>query len=203
MTTRHMTAAAVIGFLGNELVAIFRIRVGREIGSAALEADGLHARTDGLTSLAVLVGAVGVWLGFPRADPIVGLLITIPILLVVRDAAKAVWERLMDAVDPNVVDTVERTARTVAGALAIHDVRVRWLGHNLEAELHADVDSQITTAAGICAVLDLHVAGRLSRRGLVRQEQVRLEDFLANRFGEYYESRTATRFSSGVVGEEQ
>jgi len=62
---------------------------------------------------------------------------------------------------------------------------------------------QITTAAGICAVLDLHVAGRLPRRGLVRQEQVRLEDFLANRFGEYYESRSATRFSSGVVGEDE
>jgi saccharopine dehydrogenase-like NADP-dependent oxidoreductase len=62
---------------------------------------------------------------------------------------------------------------------------------------------QITTAAGICAVLDLHVAGRLPRRGLVRQEQVRFEDFLANRFGEYYESRSATRFSSGVVGEDE
>ena len=142
-----VVAAAVIGFLGNELVAIFRIRVGREIGSAALEADGYHARTDGLTSLAVLVGAAGVWLGFPQADPIVGLLITIPILLVVRDAAKAVWERLMDAVDPGVVDKVERTAREVDGALAIHDVRVRWLGHNLEAELHADVDSQLSTAS--------------------------------------------------------
>jgi cation diffusion facilitator family transporter len=143
-----VVAAAVIGFLGNELVALFRIRVGREIGSAALEADGYHARTDGLTSLAVLVGAAGVWLDFPQADPIVGLLITIPILLVVRDAARAVWERLMDAVDPQVVDQIERTARGVDGALLIHDVRVRWLGHNLEAELHADVDSQITTAAG-------------------------------------------------------
>jgi cation diffusion facilitator family transporter len=139
-------AAAVIGFLGNELVAIFRIRVGREIGSAALEADGYHARTDGLTSLAVLLGALAVWAGYPIADPIVGLLITIPILLVVRDAAKAVWERLMDAVDPALVDAVERNAREVAGVLAIHDVRIRWLGHNLEAELYADVDSQTSTA---------------------------------------------------------
>jgi cation diffusion facilitator family transporter len=138
--------AAVIGFLGNELVAIFRIRVGREIGSAALEADGQHARTDGLASLAVLVGAIAVWAGYQQADPIVGLLITIPILLVVFGAAKSVWERLMDAVDPGLVDSVERTARQADGALAIHDVRVRWLGHNLEAELYADVDSQLTTA---------------------------------------------------------
>jgi len=138
--------AAVVGFLGNELVAIFRIRIGREIGSAALEADGLHARTDGLTSLAVLVGAIGVWLGYPRADPIVGLLITIPILQVVWGAARTIWERLMDAVDPALVDAVERDATKVAGVAHVHDVRVRWLGHSLEAELHAGVDSQISTA---------------------------------------------------------
>ena len=142
-----VVAAAVIGFLGNELVAIFRIRVGREIGSAALEADGLHARTDGLTSLAVLVGAIGVWLGFPQADPIVGLLIAIPILQVVWGAAKTIWERLMDAVDPSLVDAVERGAARVEGVRRVHDVRVRWLGHNLEAELYADVDAQLSTAA--------------------------------------------------------
>jgi cation diffusion facilitator family transporter len=139
--------ASVVGFLGNELVAIFRIRVGREIGSAALEADGLHARTDGLTSLAVLFGAIGVWLGYPRADPIVGLLITIPILQVVWGAARTIWERLMDAVDPALVDAVEQNAARIVGVERIHDVRVRWLGHNLEAELHADVDSQLSTAA--------------------------------------------------------
>jgi cation diffusion facilitator family transporter len=138
--------AAVIGFLGNELVALFRIRVGREIGSAALEADGLHARTDGLTSLAVLVGAIGVWLGYPQADPIIGLLITLPILQVVWGAAKTIWERLMDAVDPAFVDAVERAASGTAGVEHVHDVRVRWLGHNLEAELHAGVDAALPTA---------------------------------------------------------
>lgn len=141
-----VAAAAIVGFLGNELVAVFRIRIGREIGSAALEADGLHARTDGLTSLAVLIGAIGVWLGYPRADPIVGLLITIPILQVVWGAAKTIWERLMDAVDPKFVDAVERAAGKTGGVKSIHDVRVRWLGHNLEAELHADVDAQLSTA---------------------------------------------------------
>ncbi|RWF45201.1 MAG: cation transporter, partial [Mesorhizobium sp.] len=69
-----LAAAGVIGFLGNEAVAVFRIRVGRQINSAALIADGYHARTDGLTSLAVVAGAVGVWLGYPLADPIIGLL---------------------------------------------------------------------------------------------------------------------------------
>ena len=142
-----VVVASVIGFLGNELVALFRIRVGRAIGSAALEADGLHARTDGLTSLAVLVGAIGVWLGYPRADPIIGLLITIPILQVVWGAARTIWERLMDAVDPALVDAVEREATRIDGVQRVHDVRVRWLGHSLEAELHADVNSQLSTAA--------------------------------------------------------
>ena len=81
-----VAAAALVGFAGNELVARYRISIGRRIGSAALVADGLHARTDGFTSLAVLLGAGGVALGWRQADPIVGLLITIAILGVLRSA---------------------------------------------------------------------------------------------------------------------
>src|SRR5262249_35335624 len=93
-----VAAASIVGFLGNELVARYRIRTGERIGSAALTADGYHARTDGLTSLAVLVGAAGVWLGFPQADPLVGLLITGAILLILKDATVQIWHRLMDSV---------------------------------------------------------------------------------------------------------
>ena len=89
-----VAAASVIGFLGNEMVAVFRIRVGRDIGSAALVADGYHARTDGWTSPAVLLGAVGVWLGYPLADPVVGLLITVAILGIVWQSGKLVFTRL-------------------------------------------------------------------------------------------------------------
>jgi cation diffusion facilitator family transporter len=137
--------AAVIGSVGNEAVAVFRIRVGREIGSAALIADGQHARIDGLTSLAVLVGALGVWAGFSLADPLVGLLITVIILFVVKDTALTMWRRLMDAVDPSVVDDIERTAAAVPGVEGVHDVRVRWLGHKLQTELHAIVDEELPT----------------------------------------------------------
>jgi cation diffusion facilitator family transporter len=139
--------AAVVGFLGNEAVAQLRIRVGREIGSAALVADGQHARVDGFTSLAVLVGAVGVLAGFPLADPIVGLLITIAILFIVRDAARTMWRRLMDAVDPELVDGIERTAAGIPGVEGVHDVRVRWLGHLLASELHITVDETLSTRA--------------------------------------------------------
>jgi cation diffusion facilitator family transporter len=137
--------AAVVGFVGNEAVAAFRIRVGREIGSAALIADGQHARVDGLTSLAVLVGALGVWAGLSLADPLVGLFITLAILFIVKDTALTMWRRLMDAIEPGVVDGIERVAGTVPGAEGVHDVRVRWLGHKLQAELHVTVDEELPT----------------------------------------------------------
>jgi cation diffusion facilitator family transporter len=143
-----VAAAAVIGFLGNEAVAIFRIRVGREIGSAALIADGLHARIDGLTSLAVLVGAMGVWAGFPLADPIIGLIITAAILRITWNATKFMWYRMMDAVEPEIVDMVENTALAIEGVQDVHDIRCRWVGHQLHASIHIQVDAQTNVAAG-------------------------------------------------------
>jgi cation diffusion facilitator family transporter len=143
-----VAAAALVGFIGNELVAHYRIRVGREIGSAALVADGLHARTDGLTSLAVLLGAGGVALGFDLADPIVGLAITVAIVAVLRDAAREVYRRLMDAVDPDLVDRVEAVLRGTPGVREVGQVRLRWIGHQLRAECEVVVDSNLTVARG-------------------------------------------------------
>jgi len=139
-----LAAAGFVGFVGNELVARYRIKVGREIGSAALVADGLHARTDGFTSLAVVLGAAGVALGFPAADPVIGLLITVAILFVLRDAAKEVFRRLMDAVDPATVELAERTARSAPGIAGVREVRMRWIGHALRAELAIQVDNTLT-----------------------------------------------------------
>jgi cation diffusion facilitator family transporter len=143
-----VAAAAIIGFLGNEAVAIFRTRVGRQIGSAALVADGLHARTDGFTSLGVLVGVMGVALGFPLADPLMGFAIGVAILIVVWNAARDMWYRLMDAVDPAVGRSIAEVARSVPGVLAVHDVTVRWLGHRQRAELNIDVAGDLSTVQG-------------------------------------------------------
>ncbi len=136
--------AALAGFTGNELVARYRIRVGRKIGSAALVADGLHARTDGFTSLAVLLGVGGVALGWDWADPAVGLLITVVILAVLRQAGREIYRRLMDAVDPAVVDQAEQTLRGTAGVLDVGQVRLRWIGHRLRAECEVIVDADLT-----------------------------------------------------------
>ncbi|EFL21551.1 cation efflux system protein [Streptomyces himastatinicus ATCC 53653] len=136
--------AAVVGFIGNEWVARYRIGVGRKIGSAALVADGLHARTDGFTSLAVLAGAGGAALGWRLADPIVGLLITGAILLVLKDAAREVFRRLMDSVDPALIDTGEEAVRGVPGVLEVTELRMRWIGHKLRAEATVEVDGDLS-----------------------------------------------------------
>lgn len=138
-----VAAAGLVGFAGNEWVAVLRIRVGREINSAALIADGYHARTDGLTSLAVVLGAAGVWLGFPLADPVVGLLITIAIFGIVWQSSKAVLTRMLDGVEPSVLDEIRHAATHVPGIAAVLDVRARWLGHRLTAELDAAVDGDL------------------------------------------------------------
>jgi len=143
----YVAAAGLLGFAGNELVARYRISVGRRIGSAALVADGLHARTDGFTSLAVLVGAGGAGLGWRWADPIVGLLITAAIVLVLRDAAREIYRRLMDAVDPTLVDRAETCLRETPGVLDVGSVRMRWIGHRLHAETEITVGGDLSLAA--------------------------------------------------------
>ncbi len=137
-------AAAIVGALGNEVVAQYRIRVGRRIGSAALEADGLHARTDGITSLLVLVGAIGVVLGIPWADPAMGLLITVAIVVVLFRTMRSVGQRLLDAVDPEVVAQIADTVGAVHGVLAVSEVRARWAGHRLLAQVRLTVGADLT-----------------------------------------------------------
>ncbi|WP_123023352.1 cation diffusion facilitator family transporter [Mycolicibacterium stellerae] len=135
-----VAVAGLVGFLGNEAVALYRIRTGRRIGSAALVADGLHARTDGFTSLAVLASAGGVAAGFPLADPMVGIVITVAILAVLRAAARDVFRRLMDGVDPELVDAAEAALASRPGVKAVRSVRMRWIGHRLHADAELDVE---------------------------------------------------------------
>ena len=139
-------AASIIGFLGNEAVAQFRINIGKEIGSAALVADGRHSRVDGFTSLAVLFGALGVKLGFPAADPIVGLLITLAIFGIVLQASREVFSRVMDAVDPHVIDEIAHVAAGVEKVKSVHDIRARWLGHEILVDLSIGVNRELSVA---------------------------------------------------------
>ncbi|MSR77497.1 MAG: cation transporter [Candidatus Omnitrophica bacterium] len=136
--------ASIIGFLGNEAVAIFRIKVGKEIGSAALVADGYHARIDGFTSLAVLAGTLGVWMGYPLADPMTGLLITVVILKIVWDSAKLVFTRLLDGVEPEIIDEIRHAVTHVPQVHEVTEVRARWIGHRIHAELNIAIASDLS-----------------------------------------------------------
>ncbi|MCQ1536566.1 cation transporter [Methanosarcina sp. KYL-1] len=143
-----VAVAAIIGCIGNEVVAQFRMKVGKEIGSAALIADGYHARVDGFTSLAVLIGAVGVWLGYPIIDSLIGMLITIAILKIVLDSSRLVFTRLLDGVEPEILDKVKNVAECADGVCEVTDVRVRWIGHRLHAEINASVDPSLSVEEG-------------------------------------------------------
>jgi cation diffusion facilitator family transporter len=155
-------AAGLVGFVGNELVARYRIRVGRSIGSAALVADGRHARTDGITSLAVVAGAIGVAAGVPAADPIAGLLITVAILGVLRNAARDIGRRLMDSVDPGLVDQVEAVVLSVDGVEQVESVRIRWVGHELRAEALIVSDGQLSLSGA-------HAIAEVARHHLLHE----------------------------------
>ncbi|GAB3571025.1 cation diffusion facilitator family transporter [Arthrobacter alkaliphilus] len=125
-------AAGVTGFAGNEIVAVYRIRVGRQIGSAALVADGVHARIDGFTSLAVVLGAGGVLLGLPLADPIVGLLISAAILVLLWGTVRSIGRRLMDGVEPELLDSAQAALEMAPGVLSVPKLQLRWVGHRLQ-----------------------------------------------------------------------
>lgn len=143
-------AAGVIGFAGNEAVAVYRIRVGRRIGSAALVADGVHARTDGFTSLAVVFGAIGVMLGFPLADPIVGLLISAAIIVLLVGTVRSIGGRLMDRIEPALVDRAEAALRSTPGVIAVPRLQLRWVGHRLQGSATIQVaDGTLSSAEAI------------------------------------------------------
>jgi cation diffusion facilitator family transporter len=140
--------AALIGFLGNEAMAVYRRRIGNEINSAALVADGCHARVDGLASLAVFLGAIGVWMGYSWMDPFIGIIITGAILYIVWNSVKVVFCRLIDGVDPEVVDEIEEAASHVAGVRDVTDVRMRWLAHQLHAEINLALSDDLSVDVG-------------------------------------------------------
>ncbi|WP_251446376.1 cation diffusion facilitator family transporter [Microbacterium sp. USTB-Y] len=163
-----LVAAGLIGFAGNEAVAIYRIRVGRRIGSAALVADGVHARLDGFTSLSVVLGAIGVLLGFPLADPIIGLIIVISILVLLWSTLRSIGARLMDAIDPALVDRAERALRRMPDIVDVDRVQLRWMGHRLTGS--ATIHVEETTLAGAARISE-HAAAH------VREELRNLDDF--------------------------
>ncbi|MER6007344.1 cation diffusion facilitator family transporter [Nonomuraea angiospora] len=161
-------AAGLVGFLGNEMVAVYRIRTGRRIGSAALIAEGQHARADGYTSIAVIAGVVGVWLGFDRADAIVGLLIAMAISGILVNSLIIIVRRLMDGVEPETIDRMRTTIAGVDGVVSVGEVRVRWSGHRMEGDAEIGLDSGLSMIEAHAVAENvqhslMHAVGNLDR----------------------------------------
>lgn len=151
-------AAAVIGFVGNEVVARYRIKIGKEIKSAALVADGYHARADGFTSLGVLIGTIGVMRGYPIADPLIGLAIAVAIVHIGWTSGKELMTRLMDAITPEIIDQIQKITRGVDGVMNVADVRARMVGQQMRMDLTIEVDGNITVKAGHEIAVEVHHA---------------------------------------------
>src|SRR5579875_1270286 len=139
-------AAALVGVVGNEVLAQYKIAVGKRINSVPLVADGQHSRIDGLTSLAAFIGLIGVALGVRLTDPIAGLVITVAILGVVYSTTRSVLTRVLDAVDPHIIPEIIDVAGKTPGVEAITEPRARWVGHTLHIVLNIEVDPDLTLA---------------------------------------------------------
>jgi len=166
-----LAIAAIVGFIGNEFVAVFRIRVGREINSAALIADGYHALADGLVSLGVLVSAAGVWLGYPWADPVMGLVITAVLLKIVWESGQTVFSRLLDGVEPEILESLHHAVHHVPEleASALANLRSRWLGHRLHVEIDVMLPPTLSLqeAQGITDTVEEQLKGHLPYLGSI------------------------------------
>ncbi|WP_141432233.1 cation diffusion facilitator family transporter [Bacillus sp. 03113] len=147
--------AAIVGYVGNEIVAIYRIRMGKRMGSAALIADGHHARFDSWTSLAVLIGVLGTWFGYPILDPIIGLIITVMILFTAKDSAKVIFTRLLDGIEPEYIDNITKSASKIKSIRNVNDVKARWLGHEIVIDISITIDSNLSIKEGHNVVKNL------------------------------------------------
>jgi cation diffusion facilitator family transporter len=137
-------AGAAIGILGNQVVARYKLVIGRRIKSASLIADARHSWLDALSSAGALAGLVAVALGFRWGDPIAGLVVTGFICHVGWEVTSDVVRRLMDGIDPEIIHQAETAAASVPGVLHAH-ARARWTGRTLRVEIEGWVSPDLTT----------------------------------------------------------
>lgn len=155
-------AAAAAGIAGNQLVARYKLVVGRRINSATLIADARHSWLDALSSAGAAIGLIGVLAGLPWADGVAGLVVTGFICHVGWEVSVDVAHRLMDGIDPDVLAAAEAAAADVPGVRHAH-ARARWTGRTLRVEVEGWVDAATTVeeADRIGRAVADRVGGRL------------------------------------------
>ncbi len=154
-------AGAAVGIVGNQLVARYKLVVGRRINSATLVADARHSWLDALSSAGALAGLVAVALGRSWGDPVAGLAVTAFICHVGYEVTADVMHRLADGVDPDVITRAEAAAGSVPGVIHAH-ARARWTGRTLRVEIEGWVDPDVT--ARDADAIGRRVADEISRQ---------------------------------------
>ncbi|MGH3396216.1 MAG: cation diffusion facilitator family transporter [Streptosporangiaceae bacterium] len=153
-------AGALLGIVGNQIVARYKLTVGRRIGSATLVADARHSWLDALSSAGALAGLIAVALGQPWGDPVAGLAVTVFICHVGYEVTTDVARRLADGIDPEVIGRAETAAASVPGIIHAH-ARARWTGRTLRVEIEGWVSPDLPTR-------DADAIGRQVARALSR-----------------------------------
>jgi cation diffusion facilitator family transporter len=147
-STHHLgwgVGAAIVGIVGNQLVARYKLTVGRRIQSATMIADAKHSWLDALSSTGALLGLVGVAVGWPRADAVAGIVVTGFICHVAWEVSTDIAHRILDGVDPAIITTAETVASETPGVLHAHS-RARWTGRTLRLEVEGWVHPETSVA---------------------------------------------------------
>ena len=136
---------AVVGIFVNLKISDYIIKIGKEINSPAIVADGKHQKTDIFSSVAVLVGVVVSNMGFPILDPIVGLIIGLLIIKTAYEIAKENIDNIMGKVpSQELIKRVENIANASANTNTAHNIRIDYFGSYATVTLHIELDGNMT-----------------------------------------------------------
>ena len=136
---------AVFGILVNLKISDYIIKIGKEIKSPALVADGKHQRTDIFSSVAVLAGVVGSNMGFPILDPLVGFVIGFLIIKTAIEIAKENTDNIMGKVpSEDLINEIKRIADETTKNNTAHDIKVDYFGSYATVSLHVALDGDMS-----------------------------------------------------------
>lgn len=147
ITTPDFYAAimAVLGIMINFSVSEYIIKIGKEIRSPAIVADGKHQKTDIFSSIAVLLSVVVSNIGYPILDPIIGLIIGVLILKTAYEVGKENIDNIMGKVpSQEFINKIKRVANKTPKAQDAHNIKVDYLGSYAVVSLHVKVDGNMT-----------------------------------------------------------
>ena len=166
--------AALLATIGvKEAIFHYTKRAAEQISSQLLLANAWHSRSDALSSVAVLVGLLGVYFGYPWADRLASIIVA---LLIGKMAVTMIWDNLAELVDtapsPELIEQIKTTANSLKNVVAPHDVRARSMAGKIYLDMHIHVPSHASVSEG-------HYLGDLVAY-TIKQAHPQVEDVLVH-----------------------